>query len=459
MSHRGWNFVIVAVLVLAPAVSRADFKIKTRSSVMGHSTESTVYIKGARERNESEAGTVTITQCDKGRMLIVNERNKTYMVMGLGAGGATPTGGRAPARMPDGAPHAGGVITITSNMTDTGERQKMFGYDARHLKSETSMEASPDACNPTNMHMQSDGWYADLSPQMSCAMTTGMRPMGMGARGGCMDRMVFRHTGSAKPGYPLKVTTTMQMPGGMNMTSTTEVVDLSTATLPESLFDAPEGYREIKIAGMEGGEEAPAAPEQSAAAAPGEPAAPATAAAPAAPAAPSVPAKQAGKLRIGVVMPVDQTNQSMPVNNLRVGMLGSFRMNYQVDAVPIDATAPEDVLNEARTKDCDYILTTNIAQLQDNPAATLPTHLAKTVIITGTGRYLGRVDFDLTKLGMRLPQLQTSEAARADDLAVNAVGASIDKELEAVVEELRNPHKPKPEPPARSVKKAVRRHK
>ncbi len=460
MSHRGKFAVIVVAFLSLPLLSHADFKIKTRSSVMGHSNESTVYVKGARERNESGEGSTTIMQCDKGRMIVLNDRNKSYMIMSMGEGGPRVGGGRAPAGVSDGAPRKGGTITITSDTTDTGERQQMFGYTARHLKSSVSMEASPDACSPANMHMESDGWYADLSPALSCSMgPTGMTSRMAGGRAGCIDRPIFKHTGSAKLGFPLKVTTTMQMAQGMSMTSTTEVVDLSQATLPDSLFDIPPGYHEIKIAGVTRDEESPSAEGAQAPPAPEQPAAgqqpPAQAAAPAPAAAPD---KAAGALRIGVVRFDDQTNQAMPTDNLRDMMLGEFRMNHQFDVVPIDSITPEDIVNEARTKNCDYILTTTLAQLDDNPAAVLPASMAHTVTVTGSGPYLGRVDFLLTMVGLRLPQLKVSEAARADKLAVNAISDSIDKEVEAVVQEIKHPHKAAPAP-STTVKKAVRKSK
>ena len=51
----------------------ADLKVKTRSTFQGHASEGTVYIKGARMRDESSFGPVllTITQCDQRRIITV----------------------------------------------------------------------------------------------------------------------------------------------------------------------------------------------------------------------------------------------------------------------------------------------------------------------------------------------------------------------------------------------------
>ena len=63
-------------IVCFSTVASADLKIKTRTTVMGHTTESTVYIKGGRERNETSfgghGGAVSIIQCDQKRMITVS---------------------------------------------------------------------------------------------------------------------------------------------------------------------------------------------------------------------------------------------------------------------------------------------------------------------------------------------------------------------------------------------------
>src|ERR1700733_5307947 len=65
----------VAFLLCVSTLASADLKIKTRTTVMGHSTESTVYIKGSRERTEmsfgGHAGAVRIMQGDQKRMVTV----------------------------------------------------------------------------------------------------------------------------------------------------------------------------------------------------------------------------------------------------------------------------------------------------------------------------------------------------------------------------------------------------
>ncbi|HXZ29283.1 MAG TPA: hypothetical protein VEG08_14915 [Terriglobales bacterium] len=429
----------VLFLLMLAAAAAADVKITTRSTVMGRSSQSTVYIKGARQRSEDAGGNVSILQCDKRRMIVVDTRRNTCTVLPLGANGM-PAGSAmeaaVAARAVQGAPRKGGTVTVTTTSHDTGERQKMFGFEARHLTTKTVIQSSPDACYPMNMSTEGDGWYADLSVGLNCSAGMGMGAMAA-ARPECVDHYRYAGEGMGRLGFPLKQTTTMEVMGHP-MTSTSEVTDLSTATLPDSLFEEPAGCREVTL-GEATAEAAPPAPAPEAA-----PAAPAPAPAPTAPPAPSIPAKAAGVVRVGVVGLKDLTNQSLPTDNLRVLLIGEIR-NRQVDAVPLDSTERQALEEEARSKDCDYILFTDLGQMDQGPEAKLPAQL-HTIPITGEGDYLGRVDWQLFRTGKTVPQWKTSEAARNSGLGVNAVGDSVVKEAGAVVEEIQHPHKAAPAP-------------
>ena len=180
------------VLLCLSSVASADLKIKTRTTVMGHTTESTVYIKGSRERTEMSfggQGTVTINQCDQKRLITINGNQCMIMPMGgsetscpvmpnLAALARGAAGEAAP------PPRKGGVLTITRTANDTGERQDMLGYKARHIKTSMTMESSPDACNQSHVKMEIDGWYADLSAGFSCSQESYRAMACGGGKGG-----------------------------------------------------------------------------------------------------------------------------------------------------------------------------------------------------------------------------------------------------------------------------------
>ena len=146
------SFYALCAVVCLSTVASADLKIKTRTTVQGHTTEGTTYIKGGRERTEMSYGgrgaSVNIMQCDQKRAITIFGDN--CMVMSLGGAEttclATPNMRDIARSMASGepaAPRKGGVVTISRNSTDTGERQDMFGYKACHIKTSMMMESTP----------------------------------------------------------------------------------------------------------------------------------------------------------------------------------------------------------------------------------------------------------------------------------------------------------------------------
>ncbi len=270
-------------------------------------------------------GSVTIMQCDQKRMITII--GNQCMVMSMGGGEtscpATPNM-RAMAREMQEAsprrPRKGGVVTITRTSTDTGERQDMFGYKARHIKTSMMMESSPDACNQSHMKMEMDGWYADLSAGFSCGDES-YRRMACGGRAkrGCSDRIVMKGGGERRWAIRMKQTTTMTSEQG-TFTTTTEVIELTNTTLDAPLFDMPPGCRVMDMSAMMGG--APARPlerrQQP------HPLRQNCRRRPAPPPAPAVAPKAAGVIRIGVVKIKDMSGQSLPTDNLRLNLMSEI---------------------------------------------------------------------------------------------------------------------------------------
>ncbi len=376
-------------LICFSSIASADLKIKTRTTVMGHTTESTVYIKGARERNEmsygGHGGAVSIMQCDQKRMITIT--GNQCMVMSMGGGEEScptmPSMGALARGMAGGEPtppRKGGVVTITRTSTDTGERQDMFGYKARHIKSSMQLESSPDACNQSHMKMEMDGWYADLSAGFSCADDS-YRSLACGGGGkhGCTDRIVVKSGGGGALGYPLKQTMTMTSDQG-TFTTTTEVVELTNTSLDAPLFEMPPGCKVMDMSAMMGGAPTTAKSETTAEPTATPPAAPATPAGQ--PSAPVVAPKAAGVVRIGVVKIKDMTGQSLPTDSLRLNLMSEIG-RHQHEAIPLDTEGPHSAVEaEAVSKQCDYILYTVPAQLKDpNSGGLPPASLPKGIVL------------------------------------------------------------------------------
>jgi hypothetical protein len=447
---RLWCYLCALAVALAcfNTVASADLKIKTRTTVMGHTTESTVYIKGARERNEMDfgghGGTVSIIQCDQKRMITISGNQCTVMSMGGGETScpATPNlaaMARGKSEDEPALPRKGGVVTITRTSTDTGERQEMFGYKARHIKTSVTMESSPDACNQSHMKMETDGWYADLSAGFSCSDESYRAMACGGGKRGCNDRIVMKGGGGGALGYPLKQTTTMVSEHG-TFTTTTEVVELTNASLEAPLFEMPPGCKGGDMSAMMGG--VPASHAEAAA----EPA-PAKAAAtpPAVPPTPTLAPKVAGTVRIGVVKIKDMSGQSLPTDNLRLNLMSEIG-RHQMEAVPLDAEAPQaDVEGEASAKQCDYILYTVSAQVKEPGKGGLPpASLPKGVILDPT-KFQALTDVTLYKVGKPVPELKDlALAADATQFDVNAVMATFVMASDRVAQQVAEDAHPKP---------------
>ena len=388
------NRIVFAALALlcATTAARADIKIKSKTS-FGEQTgvEQTVYIKGKRQRTESAGGVATVMQCDLRRTVQLNDMSKTYVLTLFGDGGAAAaTVEVAERETRTSTVKRGGVVTMTYTTTDTGERKQLFGYTARRIKTLMLTEPSPDACSQERTRMETDGWYIDLNVGFDCYESASVAAAPRGPAGGCQDKFRTRQVGSAKLGYPLKVTTTIFGEDGKPASSfTQEVVELSQATLEQSLFEIPAGYREVKDASEmyspaaiaaamssddedEDDEDAekvvrPSAGKSTSAAARTSAAAGASNASGSSGVAGAVgntgaQAKRPGVVRVGLTPAktgsvgegMDATKLAEAVRNT----LASYLNGPTVEVVRLDARLPAQAEAEARQKGCDLVLYT-----------------------------------------------------------------------------------------------------
>ncbi len=346
-----------------------DVKIRQRMST-GNTpgTETVLYIKGLRMRNEmagQSMGFTTIMQCDLKRTLMINERTKSYMISPTGGtaadgdgGGAPVSPGTTPNNQPA-TPPRGGVVNITNTIADTGERKEMFGFTARRIKTSLERKASPDACDK-DMKVETDGWYIDFQYAFECP---GEKPKyqasAIPSRPGCKDEVRTRTIGTAKLGFPVLVTTTIYQADGRTSTMTQEVLELSRESLSASLFDVPQGYTLAKdMQELYGMNAAANATTSSASNRPTDNNASSSANSTSTAATPKKP----GVIRIGLIFPrvqVSAGDAAQTAETLRNSFAG-YLNGPTVEVVKLSARAPAAALDEARQKQCDYVLTTSM---------------------------------------------------------------------------------------------------
>jgi len=307
--------LLVAATLCGVFTAQADLRIRMKMSTgNGAPQETAMFHKGERERMESGKRMVVIQQPDKQQMILVDDEAKTYTIMPRTNGASTAAAAGGPAGKPE-EKKKGGLVKVYTEMTDTGERKQMFGFEARHIRTVMRHEAGVDACQPGKSRMETDGWYIDWQPEKQKSENGGIEQRAVAA-GGCQDEVQMENKGSAKLGYPVAYTMkTWQGDAKEPVVMTYEVTDLSQETLDAALFEIPAGYNQAG--------NARAMVTQAVAAS-----------------APKAP----GVLRVGVIAPGylnDPLQQSIRAENIDTVTLASA--------------------DQAKRAECDYVLTANPA--------------------------------------------------------------------------------------------------
>ena len=421
--------LIVCAVSLSAAISSAqrrtdtekpitgDFKIAVRMTVAGNSTQSTTMIKGKRERTETtiSAGsynmtTVNITQCDMRRTIQINDRARKYLITPMETDAMTSNSPGATAAPASAGSRSGGVVTMTVNTVDTGERKEMFGFTARHLKRTTMMQSSPDACQQTKMKIETDGWYINLEYGLSCPNAQSGAGYGGGATG-CRDRYQYKTTGPANIGYPLVETTTMYGDdGSVTTTMAKEVTEISRQMLDAALFDVPAGYTEAKsqqemyssMADMmtPGSQQSSSQSSSTSSGNEGQ----------------MSTTPSTGRMRVGVVELNNKTKTSVSTESLRQQLIAAL-INNGIDAISLNASSPSEAVVEAQAKQCAYILYTDIATLKAPSTGKKIGGIFSRATGVGSGdsaKSEARLDFRLVPTGSSAPTVQSSASAKED---------------------------------------------
>jgi hypothetical protein len=414
----------------------ADFKVKYKVTFMsvggqGQTSESITMIKGPRERSESRMGqgydTINITQCDMKRTIQISDTTRKYVITPMVVDASTTTTPPAATVPQSTTPtRKGGTLTYVTSAIDTGERREMFGFTARHVKSSMTIQASPDACNPIEYRTETDGWYIDLNVGFDCnldgrpAVMPSSRPAG-----GCVDKPVFRREGTARTGYPLIETTKMYGPGGqVTFTTTKEVIELSREPLDIALFDVPAGYTEatsqqelfaipsmtdVTSGRQEGNTQTTTTTPTTA---PGT--------------------KQPGVLRVGVVQINNKAGKPISQEALRQRLIGQIQAS-SIEAVPLNGLSASEIEAEAKAKQCDYVLYSDVTALKTSKIGGM---FGQITGVGGVAKTEAKVEFKLFAVGETSPRLQSSASAKVEGEEASA-GSAIDAEAKAVIAEVR----------------------
>ena len=412
-----------------------DFKITIKNTVAGQTSQGTTMIKGSRQREETSMGGMaqgqtSITQCDLKRTIQINDSARKYMITPMATDESDTSGVSGGHAAEAAAAQRGGLVTMTVNTVDTGERKEMFGFTARHLKRTTMMESGPGACSQQKMKIENDGWYINLEYGLACE--TAARPPQMGATSaqGCRDRYQYHRTGPTNIGFPLFETTTMYGEDGRpNFTMTKEVIELSRQSLDAALFDVPAGYTlassQQEMYGAPSMDQIMAQARQQS----GQTSTPAENPA----SSGAVPAGTQTRAKIGVVDFNNKAKASVSTDSLRQQLIAVLS-GSGIEAVALNASSASEAALEAKAKGCTYILYTDISTLKTaSSGKKLGGFLGKATGVSSgdSGKSEAKFDFKLVPVDGTSPKLQSSASGK-EETADASVNAALQEEARAV---------------------------
>jgi hypothetical protein len=223
-----WLFAFTPML---GSLLYGDWKIVTRT---GNSSV-TEFFKGALIRTDSLPAYTTVLDFDHRRQVNWRSDLRQYGIVEW-----PPAYPEYPIGSPSGA-----IITIERNTTDTGERKQFFGRIARRLVTRVTRSDGPET--------MIDGWYIDAPGLPKWKNGAGgsfaVLTVFEGGQRLAPPRIEVKQTGPVPEGLPVwqKITSSVVLGGGShhNDESVREVTDLVEGTLPDKLFQPPDGYQRV----------------------------------------------------------------------------------------------------------------------------------------------------------------------------------------------------------------------
>jgi len=312
--------------------------MKTVYTSESQKTETVTYFKGARQRYEF-ADMLVLKQPDLKRTVQISRAANTYLLIPDGAPATPPA-----AAPPTAPPQTPGIVTVTTTIMDTGERKRMFGLEARRVRTVIDRQATPMACDPSKQHVETDGWYVDLPPAAQPAGDTTPPP----PPATCVDEIKATQNGDAKAlGFPIGYTTTITGDEGKPNVVAMEITELEITNLDAALFDIPPGMTEAGNLGalskaVSDANESRLAQQLT---------------------APTTEVQKIpGVPLIGVMEVANKTTQQVETRALRDRLVAQL-VEQKINASPLAGAQPE-VIQQATARGYDYVLVAEVTELK-----------------------------------------------------------------------------------------------
>ena len=360
-----------------------DVSITSSYATGDKTTGGTVLMHGQRQRVSSEGDLASIQMCDAHRSVQVNTATRVYLDAPDPAPAAIPA-------TPAGDKHKGGRITYTTTVTDTGEKKEVSGFTAHHLKTTVTKESTPDACDKRPEKVEIDGWYIDLPDGVACI---GAPPPQQEVRidakdASCSDTVSYSRPAAAKT-YPVSYTMVTTAGSDAPITTKMEATDVKRVTVDPRQFEVPSDYIPVTTVA-----------ELTMDHRPGE-----------------VGAKKPGTIRIGVAPVANASGQAISTADLSKGLVESFE-DTQTDVVALKGRTSAEQADEAKTLQCDFVLTNTISEIK-HPGRSMLGRVSG----ANADALSAKIDYALVQPGAPKPAFSASEHS-GTSMVQTAVGAA-----------------------------------
>jgi hypothetical protein len=145
--------------------------------------------------------------------------------------------------------------------------------------------------------------------------------------------------------------------------------------------------------------------------------------------------KMAGGVRVGVVMVTNKTDSTLATDSLQSHLVSSISSGT-VEAVPLTASSPDSVTAEAKQKQCDYVIYTDVSEVKKpSTAGRIGSIISRK---SGSmGKYEANLKYRLFPIGDARPLLQSDSSGQEDGSAEAAVSSALDREARMVLSAVR----------------------
>jgi hypothetical protein len=147
--------------------------------------------------------------------------------------------------------------------------------------------------------------------------------------------------------------------------------------------------------------------------------------------------KATGAVRVGVVQINNRGGRPVSTDSLRARLVGEIQGDG-IEAIPLNAISPAEAENEAKAKQCDFILYTDITALKISAAKKLGGLFGKATGVGSGGidKTEAKVEFKLFAVSDPSPRLQSAATAKEEGDEASA-GTAMDQEAKQVSAEAR----------------------